>query len=116
MNIFSLSGNHILLKELLLSIPDHICNIHVFPGNIFYKDCGHTPLPGERPKAWLDVDSLVKKIKMLSEISFYTKKAVRKIRAAIVGKDNCRLDDLPHMLGFTHTGSIGKFNFALTKK
>ena len=67
----------------------------MFPGNIFYKDCGHTPLPGERPKAWLDVDSLVKKIKMLSEISFYTKKAVRKIRAAIVGKDNCRLDDLP---------------------
>ena len=53
---------------------------------------------------------------MWSEISFYTKKAVRKIRAAIVGKDNCRLDDLPHMLGFTHTGSIGKFDFALTKK
>ena len=30
------------------------------------------------------------------------------MRQAILGYDNCRVDDLKHMLGFTHTGLIGQ--------
>ena len=32
---------------------------------------------------------------------------IQKIRSAILGKANCRIQELPHMLGFTHTGPIG---------
>ena len=36
--------------------------------------------------------------------------AVKKVKAAILGHDNCRIADLEHMLGFTHTGLIGKLH------
>ena len=50
------SGNEVLLKENLLSISSHLCNVHDFEDNIEYKECPHGDL-GERP--WLDKDSLV---------------------------------------------------------
>ena len=37
----------------------------------------------------------------------YTFQEIKKIRSAILGKDNCRINELPHMVGFSHTGSIG---------
>lgn len=52
-------GNHQLLKEKLLSIPEHISNIHHFPTNSQHRTCCHPPLTGERSKAWLNKDSLV---------------------------------------------------------
>jgi hypothetical protein len=38
---------------------------------------------------------------------------VQKIRSALLGKDNCRINDVPHMVGFTHTGSIGKIIYRI---
>ena len=58
-NIDPLAGNHKLLKEKILSIPDHISNTHVFPSNTDHKACNHPPLTGDRSKAWLSKDSMV---------------------------------------------------------
>ena len=54
-------GNLELLREKLNSVPDHLCNIHYFPENIHFKQCGHAPLSPdeERGKAWLSPESLV---------------------------------------------------------
>jgi len=87
-------GNHQLLKEKILSIPEHISNTHSFPDNTCHKACAHTPLTGTRSKAWLRKDSM----------------EIQKIRSAILGKENCRIGELPNMLGFTHTGSIESWN------
>ena len=84
-------GNPEKLREMILSIPDHISNTHSFPSNIHHKSCQHGPLTGERSKAWLASDSI----------------SIQKIRSAVLGKDSCRIADLPHMVGFSHTGSIG---------
>ena len=84
-------GNPEKLREMILSIPDHISNTHSFPSNTYHKYCQHEPLTGERSKAWLARDSV----------------SLQKIRSAVLGKDNCRVADLPHMVGFSHTGSIG---------
>ena len=35
-------------------------------------------------------------------------KAVKKVRDALLGHDKCRVRELQHMLGFTHTGLIGR--------
>ena len=40
-----------LLKEMLLSIPDHISNEHVFVNNKKYKGCPHPNLPLEERKS-----------------------------------------------------------------
>ena len=57
--MFVFLGDHNVLREKLLSIPDHISNKHTFPWNKHHKECGHRPLPGERPKAWFDEDEMV---------------------------------------------------------
>ena len=81
-----------LLKEKLLSIPGHISNEHEFPENSKYMGCPHPPLTGERAKAWLPPGCL----------------AVKKVQNALAGSDGSRLRDVPYMVGFTHTGPIGK--------
>ena len=53
-----IAGNLDRLREMILSIPDHICNKHEFLSNIQYKNCPHKPL-GPRSKAWLDKNDLV---------------------------------------------------------
>ena len=53
------AGDPELLREKLLSIPDHISNVHDYPDNQQYKCCPHSPLTGERKKAWLLPGSLV---------------------------------------------------------
>lgn len=55
------TGDPELLKEKLLSIPDHISNLHKFDQNKKYTACPHPPLIGDRAKAWLPVGSLVSK-------------------------------------------------------
>jgi hypothetical protein len=72
----------------VLSITAHITNQHTFAGNMKHKRCEHGDLPENRNKAWLKPGSF----------------AVKKLEAAIRGKNNCRLNDLQYMLGFTHTG------------
>ena len=54
------SGDPLLLKEMLLSIPDHMSNVHTFSENSCYTACPHGPLTGDRGKAWLPPDSLVR--------------------------------------------------------
>ena len=54
------SGNHQLLREMILSIPDHITNRHSFPLNKEHRRCQHPDYPeGSHSKAWLPPDSLV---------------------------------------------------------
>ena len=99
---------------MILSIPEHISNVHTFPANSHHKKCDHLPLTGERSKAWLVKNAMVflqscyncfwELIDIFQE--------VQKIRSALLGKDNCRINDVPHMVGFTHTGSIGKIIFS----
>jgi hypothetical protein len=76
------------LTEKILSITSHISNNHTFPGNVSHKKCSHGDLPGDRDKEWIKPGSF----------------ALKKLEAAIRGKNNCRLDDLKYMLEFTHTG------------
>ena len=53
-------GNLALLQEKIDSIAEHLCNIHCFPENQHFRQCGHDPLPsGNRLKAWLSPHSLV---------------------------------------------------------
>ena len=54
-----LSGDPVLLTEKLLSIPDHICNEHVFSDNQVYMACPHPILDGDRHKCWLSKKDLV---------------------------------------------------------
>ena len=42
-------------------------------------------------------------------------KAVKKVKQAILGHENCRIKELDHMLGFTHTGLVECWN-ALNNK
>ena len=53
------AGNVPMLKEKIESITGHMCNIHTFPDNSHHMSCCHGPLTGERPRAWLNPDSLV---------------------------------------------------------
>ena len=113
MSVVKISGKPTLLREKLLSIPDHISNCHVFPSNTEHLACNHLPLTGDRAKAWLRPDSLVI-IKNISHIYFLFEivlfyQAIQKIRSAILGKDDCRINEVPHMVGFTHTGPVGTF-------
>ena len=41
------------MAEKLLSIPDHISNVHHFDQNKVYKACPHGPISDDREKAWL---------------------------------------------------------------
>ena len=53
-------GNHQLLREKILSIPDHISNQHSFPLNTEHMKCQHPEYAeGTHSKAWLLPDSLV---------------------------------------------------------
>ena len=55
----SASGDGVLLKEKLLSIPDHLTNKHSFEGNLKYKECAHDELEASADKPWLKEESLV---------------------------------------------------------
>ena len=48
-------GDPVLLEELLMSIPEHISNNHVFAENKVYTKCTHDFIN----RAWLDPNSLV---------------------------------------------------------
>ena len=56
----SASGDGVLLKEKLLSIPDHLTNKHSFEGNLKYKECAHDELEASADKPWLKEESLVR--------------------------------------------------------
>ena len=56
-------GDPQLLKEMLLSIPDHISNCHQFPDNKKYKGCPHPPLVGEPTKELIPFGCLVSKFR-----------------------------------------------------
>ena len=49
-------GNLEMLREKVLSIPGHLTNTHVFPGNKYHDSCQH----GDLSKAWLSPDSKVR--------------------------------------------------------
>ena len=87
-------GNPKLLEEKILSIPEHISNNHQFHYNKEHKACEHPPLAANRPKKWLVKGAV----------------SVKKVRFFLRGYDDCRLKDLPNMIGFTHTGSIESWN------
>jgi hypothetical protein len=86
-HIFSFQGNSTRLREMVLSIPQHISNVHVFPQNTLYKQCAHPELPAERTKPWLRPGSL----------------SMRKLCGAIRGRNDSRLNDLAMMTEFQHT-------------
>ena len=105
-----LLGNPDLLREKLLSIPDHISNIHSYPANEHYTECTHPPLTGDRAKAWLAPGSLVFSKLKIFDLKQIIYQAVKKVKTALLGKDGSRVKDLSSMVGFTHTGPIGSFN------
>ena len=88
------NGNADLLREMILSIPDHIANKHTFPDNKLFKKCLHGDLPKERLKPWLRKDSL----------------STKKIVAALRGKKDCRIKDISMMTEFNHTGVNEQLN------
>ena len=82
------TGDELGLRETLLSINSHVSNEHSFPGTTSHKKCCHGDLAEDRDKDWIKPGSF----------------ALKKLDTAIRGKNNGRLDDIPFMLGFTHTG------------
>jgi hypothetical protein len=87
-------GNAALLREMILSIPHHICGIHVFPENHLFQRCLHGELPSDRSKPWLREGTLSHK----------------KVVQAIRGNNDCRLKDLELMTEFQHTGVNEQIN------
>ena len=85
-----------MLKEKILSIPQHLTNNHEFQENSHHMRCAHEPLSEEvaRTRPWFKSGDL----------------AIKKVRNAIEGRDGGRLADLPMMCGFTHTGDIEQYN------
>ena len=72
------------LREKILSIPCHLTNHHHFPNNQKHKRCSHDDLSQEeRNKPWLEEGS----------------KEVAKVKMALTGTDNGRLNDLSKMTG-----------------
>ena len=53
-----LEGNLTLLREKVLSIPGHIKNVHMFPSNEEYKECGHANID----RRWVGQGSKASKI------------------------------------------------------
>jgi hypothetical protein len=87
-------GNADLLREMILSIPLHICGIHSFPENHLFSRCLHGDLPSDRTKPWLREGTLSHK----------------KVVQAIRGNRDCRLKDLELMTEFQHTGVNEQIN------
>lgn len=87
-------GDPELLREMILSIPYHLTNVHSFPGNKLFKRCLHADLPTDRSKPWLKEGSL----------------SLRKLVMAIRGPKDCRLKDLTFMTEFQHTGINEQIN------
>ena len=83
-------GNVKMLKEKLGSITGHMANVHHFPENSEFRECGHADdaIGGVRTKAWLNPNSL----------------ALTKVVTALHGHQNNRWNDLEMMTQFTHTG------------
>ena len=52
-------GNEAMLREKLLSIPLHMCNLHTFEKNDHHRKCTHGDLGEDRDKPWLTMNSLV---------------------------------------------------------
>jgi solute carrier family 8 (sodium/calcium exchanger) len=92
--IGSCGGNADMLREIILSIPQHCAGVHSFPENTFFKQCAHGPLPTPRDKPYLKVGSL----------------PYRKLVAALRGKADCRLKDLDHLTEFQHTSVNEQLN------
>jgi hypothetical protein len=80
--------------------------------------CTHPTLSEDsRDKSWLKVDSVVRKnyFYFSKFLQLWSLKAVKKVKQAILGHENCRIKELDHMLGFTHTGLVESWN-ALNNK
>ena len=102
-------ANTEMLKEKLNSIPDHLCNIHKFSENKYYKECEHGPLPPEgRAKVWCSPESPVSNIRLRYKLKVNFQ-AIPKVMNILHGFQNCRFDDLEHMVEFTHTGELGEY-------
>lgn len=81
-------GNADLLREMILSMPKHVANVHSFPENKHFQRCLHGDISSGRRKPWLKEGSLT----------------MKKLVAAIRGNKDCRLKDLEFMTEFQHTG------------
>jgi hypothetical protein len=81
-------GDALLLREMILSIPQHVSGVHTFPENQLFRRCLHEELTGERNKPWLKEGSL----------------SMKKLIMAIRGHKDSRLRDLEMMTEFQHTG------------
>jgi hypothetical protein len=56
----NVTGDAVRLREMILSIPQHMSNSHQFPENSSFKECSHLQLPQTgRDKKWLKPDSMV---------------------------------------------------------
>jgi hypothetical protein len=87
-------GNADLLREMILSIPQHVAGIHTFPENQYFRKCLHGDLPAEHSKPWLKQGSV----------------SMKKLVLAIRGNKDCRLKDLALMTEFQHTGTNEQLN------
>ena len=101
-------GNHQLLKEKILSIPEHISNTHTFPDNTCHKACAHTPLTGTRSRAWLRKDSMVHLVNVFSILiveQFFCRRfrkldvqSWEKITAALLSFQTCLVSPILDLL------------------
>ena len=81
----------------MLSIPSHLCNKHSFDENKEYKQCVHGQLQETEGKPWLHEESLVNFSYNIQWILINSLQAISKVKSAIRGHKNCRLDDLDMM-------------------
>lgn len=93
-SIAECKGDADLLREMVLSIPQHCSGVHVFPDNRHFQRCLHGDLPEGDEKHWIPKDSF----------------AMRKLVAALRGPNNCRLKDLELLTEFQHTGTNENIN------
>ena len=92
--IGSCGGNVEMLREIILSIPQHCAGVHTFPENQFFKQCAHGPLSEVRDKPYLKVGSL----------------PYKKLVEALRDKKDSRLKDLDNLTEFQHTSVNEQLN------
>lgn len=92
-------GNLQLLREMWISILNHICNTHEWIGGTVYNKCSHQELSPdeERTTAWLLAGS----------------PAHKALQAVVM--DKYLLNSFPGLVQFCHTGHLEVFHSMLLK-
>lgn len=92
-------GDPKLAQEKIESMFKHVAGVHSFEENSLFKACEHGPLDEDR-RPYIPEDS----------------QSMKKLKAAVEGKDKQNIKDLAHMTECMNTASLENWNSMVTLK